>query len=741
MIKENKNKKNKMEEVKILATIGPSSLKKTIIQEMDKFGVDIFRINLSHTKISDLEGIIKKIKKWTGKTICLDTEGAQIRTGKFKNGEEIMKDNSNVLLVNPDVLGDKSNIPLYPIKPENTLRLGDVLFMDFNSAIVQVVEVKDGKVQGRVISGGKIGSNKGVSADRNIHLSPFTEKDLKAFKIAEKNKISCFAFSFAARKKDIEFLKKLFPYPISIISKIETKTAIKNLEEICSASDAVLIDRGDLSREVPLTKISLAQKNIIDTAKKLKTPVYVATNLLESMITQFKPTRGEINDITSTLLQGGNGLVLAAETAVGEYPIEAVKMACEIKKEVENYRKGKDNFFESVYDYFLIPPHGGVLTQNYIGSEKIKHIGKLPKLSVDRKIISDIVQITEGVYSPIRGFMGRKELMSVLDDYKLLNGAVWTMPILLQLDKKEINFSEKDAIVFQRKKDNKNFALMKVSGIEKINKKQIAKKWFGTDDLNHPGVAYFMGKGEYIVSGEVFLLEKPAECLYSYSLTPQQTRRIFKEKGWTKIVGFHTRNVIHRGHEFIQKQALKKINADALFISPVVGSKKPTDFSKEAILGAYEIMLKNKYYHPYPALLGTFNTYSRYSGPREAVFTALCRKNFGCSHFIIGRDHTGVGDYYSPGASHKIFEKIGNIGIIPLFFNEAYFCRKCNQVTDKCGHSQKWRINISGTEIRKRLLENKKMPEYLLRKDVTKILRNMYKISPSSIFEGKIKNK
>ena len=191
------------------------------------------------------------------------------------------------------------------------------------------------------------------------------------------------------------------------------------------------------------------------------------------------------------------------------------------------------------------------------------------------------------------------------------------------------------------------------------------------------------------------------------------------------VVGFHTRNVIHRGHEFIQKEALEMIQADGLLISPVIGPKKKGDFVSKAILDSYEKIISKGYYNPFRVILGAFCTYSRYSGPREAVFTALCRKNFGCSHFIIGRDHTGVGDFYSPDASQKIFDEIGNIGIKPVFFETAYYCSACETVTAGCQHQDKFKIKISATEVRNCLLSNKRPPEYLLRGEISDLLENM----------------
>ncbi|MCK5044574.1 sulfate adenylyltransferase [Candidatus Parcubacteria bacterium] len=737
---------NKNNNIKILATLGPASMEKSIVQKMDSSGVDIFRVNLSHTKTKDFNGIIEKIRSWTKKPICVDTEGAQIRTGKIKNGFTVIKRNSIISLARADVLGNESCIPLYPVHPEETLKTGDILYIDFNSVAIQIIKIEKQKVLARVLFGGKIGSNKGVNIDRTVKLPALTEKDWKILKLSKKLKLSHFALSFASRKEDVEKLRKFFPYPVFIISKIESRAGLNNLEDICQQSDAILIDRGDLSRDVPLQKIGLAQRYILDIAKKTKTLSFVATNLLESMLTNLEPTRAEINDITSTLLSGANGLVLAAETAIGKNPIESVRMISGVMQETEKYisnNKKNDirNCLGSIHSYSLINPHGGVLIQNFIDFNKVEDIKNLPTIDIDEQTLSDVVQIAEGTYSPLKGFMDHDELISVLQDYKLPNGVVWPLPILLQLNKEDINFSQKDLIALRWKKDKKIYAVMKVSGTRKINISDIAKKWFGTEDIRHPGVAYFAKRGNYIISGEVFLGEKPSFFSHSYSLNPRQTRNIFKDYGWQKIVGFHTRNVIHRGHEFIQKQALKSVNADALFISPVVGFKKQGDFSAEAILKSYEVMLNNDYYAPFGTLLGTFNTYSRYSGPREAIFTALCRKNFGCTHFIIGRDHTGVGDYYSPNASQELFHKLGDIGIVPLMFDTAYYCEVCKKTTTDCAHDEKNKKGLSGTEVRRCLLNNIDIEEYLVRKDIAAALRKMYKVCKDDVFKNNKQNK
>lgn len=726
-------------EIKILSTLGPASMSRSLVEKMDASGVDIFRVNLSHTKESDFVEVVKSIRGWTKKPICVDSEGAQIRTGKMRGGSLNIAANSIVNLVKGDILGTEAKIPLYPIAPDKILQPGDLLYIDFDSVIVQVIKMEREEILARVISPGEIGSNKGVALDRQIELPAFTAKDLSIFKMAQKLKLDHVALSFAQNKNDVKTLRNLFHHEVFLISKIESKIALGNLQEIAKESDAILIDRGDLSRDVPIQKIGLAQRYIIEAAQKTSTPVYVATNFLESMRNSGRPTRAEINDITSTVLSGASGLVLAAETAIGKHPVESVRMISGIIKETRYYTQNNKNigsYLSAIDGYSLIEPHGGTLVQNFASDLVKQEIKKAPKISVDYEILSDIAQIGEGVYSPLRGFMNLTELNSVLKNYRLPNGIVWPMPTIFQLHKNNINF-KKGWVGITSKTDGRLYAAINVSGIERVDLKKTARVWFGTDDINHPGVARFLKRGDYIVSGEVFIIERPVFNLGSYVLTPKQTRRIFADFNWRTIVGFHTRNVIHRGHEFIQKKALNMVDADALFVSPVVGSKKETDFSAQAIVRSYEIMLQGNFYTPYPMVLGAFDTYSRYSGPREAVFTALCRKNFGCSHFVVGRDHTGVGSYYAPDASQKLFKKLGDIGIKLLMFNAACFCSVCRETTDNCEHPEGKKMSLSGTEARKHLINNKRIPEYLMRKEVAGMLHKWHKTSPHTLFEKK----
>jgi len=466
-------------------------------------------------------------------------------------------------------------------------------------------------------------------------------------------------------------------------------------------------------------------------ANNFETPVYVATNLLDSMISGLQPNRAEINDITSILFNGAAGLVLAAETAVGNHPVEVVRMAAGVMKETTSYLNHYTDlniheYINKVYENSLIPPHGGELVQNYL-EEDVNEIENknFPKIYLDEQTALDIEQLAVGTYSPVSGFMNLNETNSVLDSYKLPDGNTWTLPILLQMNEHDINFNINDRVLLYNKMDRELIGLLEVSNIEKIpDLNELAERWFNTSDVNHPGVNYLINRGNILVSGRVYKIRR-SNSEIPYVLTPNQIRSILRDLNLATVVGFHTRNVVHMGHEFIQKEALRKINADALLISPVIGPKKKGDFASRAILNSYESIISKGYYEPYKVLLGAFCTYSRYSGPREAVFTALCRKNFGCSHFIVGRDHTGVGNYYHANASQDIFDKVGNIGIKPVFFNTAYYCSECGRVTDSCIHDDKLKTKISATEIRNYLVDNKRPPEYLIRSEISDLLEKM----------------
>lgn len=713
-----------MRKEKVLVTLGPASLNPTVLKRLDELGVDVFRINLSHTPLEALEGVIAKIQEHTAKTICIDTEGAQVRNRYVENNSVHLEDNSLIELTGANVVGSASRISINPPFILDDLIEGDVLSVDFNSVILRIVERKGSAVQARVISSGLLGSNKAITViGRHVALPVLTEKDEKAIDIALKHGIRCFALSFASSKEAVETVRKLVGPDSQIISKIESRSGLKNIDEIIASSDAILIDRGDLSREESVEKIPFLQKLIIKKANAAETPVYVATNLLESMTSSKKPTRAEVNDVVNTLLDGANGLVLAAETAIGKYPVECAAMVFSLIDQCANARAGYS--FESLRNSTpsLLPaPHGGTLVNRIRASSDPAPLKRLPLMAVRVETLMDVEQLALGTFSPLEGFMNQAELQSVLSDYRLPNGVVWPLPILFQVSEEEAQkFREGQTIGLTMKDGGGDvYGTLRIEEIFTADLDALAKKIYGTNDPSHPGAALFARRGNHFFAGPVELVKRVPSQTKKYELTPFQARAIFESKGWSKVVGFHTRNVIHQAHEAIQLAAMKNRNCDGLFVHPIIGLKKSGDYAGNIIVGSYELMLE-KYYPKGKAVLGAFSSYSRYAGPREAVFTALCRKNFGCSHFIVGRDHTGVKDFYGPTDSQELFRKLGDIGIEPVFFENYYYCKECDGHVETCRHKDSAQ-HISGTGAREMLTAGKAPPDWYMREEISSLI-------------------
>ena len=327
---------------KIICTLGPASFDRKILNKLKKEKVDIFRINLSHTKRQNILPTIKYLKKSKVKNICIDTEGAQIRTTKVKK-KIYLKLNKVIKLIIDNKKIQNNYISLTPNFNLMSLKVGTIIKIGFDNLILNILKKQKNKnfIQAKVISGGYLENNKGVHINQNILLPSLSEKDRYAIKVAKNNGIHIFALSFANNANNVLQIRNLIGKKSFLISKIETNNAVKNLKSICRNSDAVLIDRGDLSRYFEIEKIPPTQEKIIKIAKKINTPVYVATNLLETMIKNSEPTRAESNDIFSTLKQGASGLVLAAETAIGSNPIECVYFLKKCLKVFNNYIKSK----------------------------------------------------------------------------------------------------------------------------------------------------------------------------------------------------------------------------------------------------------------------------------------------------------------------------------------------------------------------------------------------------------------
>jgi sulfate adenylyltransferase len=370
----------------------------------------------------------------------------------------------------------------------------------------------------------------------------------------------------------------------------------------------------------------------------------------------------------------------------------------------------------------LPPPHGGRLTNRVLSgearAEAREQARSLLRLDIDPERAQEVENIATGVLSPLEGFMGAEAYEAVLTEMRLPDDLAWTIPIVLDVAPGIPVEPGQEIALFS---GGVLLALMQVEERFTVDKRRHALSVYGTTDETHPGVVKTQVMSEVLLGGKIALVEETENPFASYSLSPAETRVLFREKGWRTVVGFQTRNVPHLGHEYLQKTALTF--SDGLFINPVIGKKKPGDFLDEVILRSYEELIRH-YYLRERAVLATLRTEMRYAGPREAIFHAIMRKNFGCTHFIVGRDHAGVGDFYDPFAARDIFQEFPDLGIAPVFFNAFFWCAKCGGVANEktCPHPAADQIQFSGTRMREMLTAGAVPPPELMRPEVAQAI-------------------
>ena len=373
----------------------------------------------------------------------------------------------------------------------------------------------------------------------------------------------------------------------------------------------------------------------------------------------------------------------------------------------------------------MIQPHGGTLINKELPKfEKERILNQLndfEKIQVNPQTIKVIKSIVFGVFSPLEGFMNEKNYRYVLEHMYLENNVAWPFPIVLDVDENKAKLISNDDRILLIDSANTPIALMDVEDKYTYNKKEFAEKVYGTVDENHPGVNNVFNMKDILLGGEIFLINEPKSVYPELDLKPIETRVLFKEKKWDRVVAFQTRNPPHLGHEYVQKAGLTYV--DGLFINPVIGKKKIGDFLDEVIIRAYQILIK-EYYPKDRVVLSTFETEMRYAGPKEAIFHAIARKNFGCDHIIIGRDHAGVGDYYGPYDAHKIFDLFPDLGIEPIKFRSFSKCSKCDSiVNDKiCPHPPEMQNFFAGREIRAALQSGKAPSSDVMRPEVASVI-------------------
>jgi sulfate adenylyltransferase len=368
----------------------------------------------------------------------------------------------------------------------------------------------------------------------------------------------------------------------------------------------------------------------------------------------------------------------------------------------------------------LIAPHGGVLVERV--GERPAGVEGLERITLSSREVADLDMLASGALSPLSGFMGKADYTRVVEEMKLADGTVWALPVTLAVA--EAPKGERVALASD---DGTLLATLEVGEVYAYDARHEAESCFRTVEDAHPGVARLYGQPGHYLSGEVTVFERPKPSFPELALDPRQTRAAFTERGWKRVVGFQTRNPIHRAHEYVTKSALEVV--DGILIHPLVGETKGDDVPAGVRIDCYHALLD----HYYPAnrtLLAAFPAAMRYGGPREAVWHAICRKNYGCSHFIVGRDHAGVGSYYGTYDAQQIFDELDpvELGIEPMMFEHSFYCKTCGSMASgkTCPHDREAHVFLSGTMVREMLGRGERPPEEFTRAEVADILIRAY---------------
>ncbi len=376
-----------------------------------------------------------------------------------------------------------------------------------------------------------------------------------------------------------------------------------------------------------------------------------------------------------------------------------------------------------------IAPHGGTLVDLLVPdadrdklADEARHF---PKLVVKERELSDLEMLAVGALSPLTGFQGEADYRSVLRSMHLESGPAWTIPVTLSLSDEEAKrIGGTEAVTLAATEGGEALAILEVSSIFRRDREEEARAVFGTQDVAHPGVKALHEAGDLCAAGDLRVLRLPEhDDFLEYRLTPAQTRAEFARRGWSTVVGFQTRNPIHRAHEYIQKCALEIV--DGLLVHPLVGATKGDDVPAEVRMRCYEALFDG-YYPKDRAMVSVFPAAMRYAGPKEAIWHAIARKNYGCTHFIVGRDHAGVGDYYGTYEAQEIFDRFepDELGITPLRFEHSFFCMRCEGMGSPktCPHGDDDRVILSGTKVREMLRAGERPPIEFSRPEVAEIL-------------------
>ena len=370
-----------------------------------------------------------------------------------------------------------------------------------------------------------------------------------------------------------------------------------------------------------------------------------------------------------------------------------------------------------------IKAHGGMLVNRHSDSNP----AGLYSVTITDDLANDVENISDGIFSPLEGFLGRQDFENVVSRGRLENDLPWTIPIVFDVDRPTSSKIKESGDVLLRNPRGEAVAILHVEEIFPFNKKEAVHGVYGTTDPSHPGVARTMDMKDYLVGGKIDYIKRSADQASlakmnkTMRMTPVQTRDAFAKAGWKTICAFQTRNPPHVAHEMLQKTSIT--TRDGVFVNPIVGKKKPGDFADDVIIKCYETMI-SLYYAKNRCILGTLHTEMKYAGPKEAIHHAIMRQNYGCTHIIIGRDHAGVGNFYDPFAAQHIFADYHDLEISPVFFPAFFYCKTCLTYTTHkaCPHGDESKVQISGTKLREMIQNGQAPSKYILRPEVAKII-------------------
>ena len=669
---------------RIIVTLGPDVMTEPSLRRFRARGVDFVRTNMSHSSLIDLERAIA-LAKTVGIPFMIDTEGAQVRTGVV-SGETIhVPEDAPIDLRSQPIAGNGEAITIRPPEVVRQLIEGDLLHIDFDTLILRVSDTSraaEGVVRARTLTSGTAGSNKAVVVDpvvrRRIELPPLSPKDEQALEIGLREGIEHIAFSFVRSAADIDVLRERTGGQMKIVAKIECQEALENLDGIIEAADYLLIDRGDLSKEVSIERIPIVQKLILDKARAQDVEVFVATNLLESMVHRRRPTRAEVHDVVATVLDGAAGLTLAAETAVGRHPFECVNMLDRLIRHAEDvarlearattrHRRAwsaleSSEYFEAAEDSSgLVAPHGGRLVTPSERAVDEGSLQSLARVTVDDRTRANAEQIAFGTYSPLEGFMGADDFSSVNAEMRLANGTPWPVPLILDVPRRAADLVAVGDEIALASSDDEIFAVLHVADKFPHDPDETALALSGTV------AAPEQRKLEPILLGGTLTLVRRRDTpSKEYELSPRQVRHLFDERGWLSVVGFHSHTGMPRRSDFLRLQRVLEGICDGALVQPLIDQGLRTRAEVAARARAWETRTRRTLGAAVFAVSpGAPSPLDR----RHVLLAAICRKNFGCSHLLVDPDTLGQvgadrgGDY--PRQLARQLETLEMILVLP----------------------------------------------------------------------------